>query len=183
MKIIKRRNYNRNQLARIFAKLGFTKGVEVGVRNGRFSKVLCQQNKKLFLRSVDPYDVVYGDMRTAKTGKLRQQANLKRAKKALTPYNCEIIVNTSLEAVRDVPYESVDFVYIDGSHEFDYVMCDIIEWGKRVKKGGIISGHDYYRFRYAGVVDAVNIYCKIHKVRKLYLTDEKTPSWWFKKEW
>lgn len=183
MKVIKKKGFNRNDLAKKFAHMRFSKGVEVGVRNGRFSEVLCRKNKALFLRSVDPYSVVYGDGRTALTGELKQKENLQRARKKLAPYNCEVIVKTSLEAVRDVPYESIHFVYIDGSHEFDYVMCDIIEWGKRIKKGGIISGHDYYRFRHAGVTDAVDLYCKMHKVKQLYLTDEKTPSWWFKKTW
>jgi len=183
MKIIKKKGFNRNHLAKSFAKLGYTKGVEIGVRNGRYSEVLCKQNKALFLRSVDPYSVVYGDHRTTLTGESKQKANLRRATKKLAPYNCEVIVRTSLEAVLNVPYESIDFVYIDGSHKFDYVMCDIIEWGKRIKKGGITSGHDYYRFKHPDVVDAVNIYCKIHKVKKLYITDEKSPSWWFKKTW
>jgi hypothetical protein len=62
-------------------------------------------------------------------------------------------------------------------------MCDIIEWGKRVRRGGVISGHDYYRFINANVVDAVDIYCRIHKVNKINITDEKTPSWWFKRTW
>ena len=182
MRIIKKRGFNRNHLARSFAKLGFTKGVEVGVRNGSYSKVLCQQNKKLFLRSVDPYEIIYGDIRTEQTGIKKHLENYKRAQKTLAPYNCEIIKKTSLEAIRDIPYESIDFVYIDGSHKFDYVMCDIIEWGKRIRKGGIISGHDYYS-KHTGVVDAVNIYCKAHKVKKLYITDEKSPSWWFKRTW
>jgi predicted O-methyltransferase YrrM len=37
-----------------------------------------------------------------------------------------------------------DIVYIDGRHFYEGVKEDIIHWLPMVKKGGIISGHDYY---------------------------------------
>jgi len=183
MKVQKKKNFTRDDLTKLFAQKGFTKGAEVGVRNGRYSKKLCQENDKLHLLSVDAYDLVYAEQRTIGTGIKKHKQNYKRAKRLLSPYNCDLIVKTSLDAVREIPYESLDFVYIDGSHEFDYVICDIIEWGKRVKKGGIISGHDYHKGEHIEVYDAVNIYCKMHSVRKIYITDEKMPSWWFKRTW
>ena len=94
----------------------------------------------------------------------------------------ELIKAMSMDAVRDVPKESLDFVYIDGNHMFDFVMQDIIEWSKRVRPGGIVSGHDYYRFRNAGIIPAVDLYTKMHKIKQFFLTDEKTPSFfWIKK--
>ena len=39
--------------------------------------------------------------------------------------------------------ESVDFVYIDANHSYTYVRDDIQTWLPKVKKGGIIGGHDY----------------------------------------
>lgn len=173
----------RGELAKKFADLGFNYGVEVGVCTGAFSEVLCKANPNLSLKSVDPYNVVYNDYRTMRIGEEEQQDLFVQATERLAPYNCEIIRKTSLEAVVDFPYESIDFVYIDGSHEFDYVMTDLIEWGKRVKKGGIISGHDYYKFRYGDVVRSVDNYAHVHGVRKIYLTDERTPSFWFEKTW
>jgi hypothetical protein len=50
---------------------------------------------------------------------------------------------TSMEAVADIPDESLDFVYIDGLHNFKDVAHDIWEWSKKVRVGGLISGHDY----------------------------------------
>jgi SAM-dependent methyltransferase len=183
MIINKKRGYDRKDLARGYAKLGFTKGVEVGVRWGYYSRTLCSRNKKLHLVSVDPYSVGYQDIRAARVGMKKHERIYKAALERLKPFNCKLVRKTSLEAVLDFPYESIDFVYIDGCHQFDYVMCDIIEWGKRVRRGGVISGHDYYRFINANVVDAVDIYCRIHKVNKINITDEKTPSWWFKRTW
>ena len=157
------------------------KGVEVGVRTGKFSEVICQEGKDIELLSVDPYDLPYRDIRSDKIGIENQLNFYKEATERLEPYNCIVIKKESLDFVREIKYESLDFVYIDGCHQFDYVMCDIIEWAKRVKIGGIVSGHDFYSFRNAEVVEAVNIYCKIHNI-EINLTDERTPSWWFMKK-
>jgi predicted O-methyltransferase YrrM len=48
-----------------------------------------------------------------------------------------------------------DFIYIDGSHEYEDVKLDIYNSMKFLKKGGIISGHDY-NSSCNGVVEAVN---------------------------
>lgn len=39
--------------------------------------------------------------------------------------------------------ESLDFVYIDGAHDYDSVKRDIELYLPKVKKGGYIGGHDY----------------------------------------
>lgn len=38
---------------------------------------------------------------------------------------------------------SVDVVFIDAGHTYDEVATDISLWRTRVKKGGIVAGHDY----------------------------------------
>ncbi len=39
--------------------------------------------------------------------------------------------------------ETLDFVFIDASHVYDEVTRDISCWYPKVKKGGIIAGHDF----------------------------------------
>jgi hypothetical protein len=39
--------------------------------------------------------------------------------------------------------ESLDFVYIDANHAYDFVVDDINYWYSKVKKGGYLWGHDY----------------------------------------
>ena len=67
------------------------------------------------------------------------------SKTRMAPYNCTIIRKFSMDAVKDFPDLSLDFVYIDGNHDFQNVTNDIVEWGKKVRIGGIVSGHDYVR--------------------------------------
>jgi predicted O-methyltransferase YrrM len=50
---------------------------------------------------------------------------------------------TSVEASRLFPDQSLDFVFIDGSHEYTDVLTDINVWYPKVKPGGILAGDDY----------------------------------------
>jgi len=183
-KIKRMDGFTRYDLAKKFGKLGFNEGVEVGVCRGKYSEHLCKHNPNLHMVGIDDYGIK--ELRGARVGAEKQQEFFNEARKRLELYNYEFIRKMSMEAVLKFNDESLDFVYIDAGHQFDYVMCDLIEWGRRVRKGGIISGHDYYRFVNGGVVPAVDIYCKMHKVKTLYLSGEKKDrrsSFWFEKKW
>ena len=47
-----------------------------------------------------------------------------------------------------------DVVFIDADHAYEAVKNDIEVWTPKVRKGGIISGHDHFK-RYPGVKQAV----------------------------
>jgi hypothetical protein len=49
-----------------------------------------------------------------------------------------------MDALKDFDDGSLDFVYLDGDHRFPYIAEDIFFWWNKVKKGGILSGHDYF---------------------------------------
>jgi predicted O-methyltransferase YrrM len=49
---------------------------------------------------------------------------------------------TSLEASRWFSDGSLDFVYIDGNHALHYVLEDLEAWTPKVRRGGIVAGHD-----------------------------------------
>jgi hypothetical protein len=55
-----------------------------------------------------------------------------------------IMVRATSEIAADMFNDnSLDFVYIDANHAYDYVVQDIELWYPKVKKGGFICGHDY----------------------------------------
>lgn len=39
--------------------------------------------------------------------------------------------------------ESVDFVFVDADHTYEGVKKDIMSWWPKIKKGGVLAGHDY----------------------------------------
>lgn len=194
MIINKIKNKNRTDMAIMFGELGFKRGAEIGVRTGKYSEILCTHVTGLEkLYSIDPWDLVFED--PSSKDYLRQfgpdvfNKYFRMATRRLRKYPiCEMIRKTSLEAVRNFEYGSLDFVYIDGSHTFDYVMIDIIEWARRVRKGGIISGDDYKSHRYGDVITPVNTYVEAHKIEILNIMQPKegddypVPNWWFVKK-
>jgi hypothetical protein len=160
-------NFNRNDLARIFAELGFTKGAEVGVAEGHYSEILCKSIPNLELMCVDPWTKYSENPRAHSTA--HQEFSKKETERRLRGYNATLEQALSMEAVQLVAPKSLDFVYIDGHHGFDYVMQDLIEWSKRVRSGGIVAGDDYYYFKWAGVVEAVQAYVKAHEIDLWFL--------------
>lgn len=52
--------------------------------------------------------------------------------------------------------ESLDFVYIDGNHKYEFVKIDIESWFPKIKKTGWIGGHDYQHKWAPGVKPAVD---------------------------
>jgi len=50
--------------------------------------------------------------------------------------------------------ESVDAIFIDAGHSYESVMKDLKAWYPKMKKGGMMAGHDF--FHYEGVCKAVS---------------------------
>ena len=172
------KSFDRVKLARLFAELGFKRGVEVGVADGQNSLTLCRNIPNIELYCVDPWQVYPENPRAHDN----QDECYRVAQERLAQYDVVFIRSMSMDAVLTFEPNSLDFVYIDGHHGFDYVMQDLIEWGKRVKPGGIISGHDYYRFRWAGVVDAVDAYTKAHQINEWFLDDQRETNFFWVKQ-
>lgn len=78
-------------------------------------------------------------------------SNMKPVEEYYTPLRM-----TSVEASNTFEDESLDFVFIDASHEYLDVKTDIKSWLPKVKPGGILAGHDYTPPFFPQVVRAVH---------------------------
>jgi predicted O-methyltransferase YrrM len=163
-------NIKKYDLAILFRELGFKIGVEIGVDMGHYSEQLCMLNPELKLYSVDPWEGEY-------------KTHYEEAKKRLTPYNCEIMIDKSMDVVRKFEDNSIDFVYIDGDHSFKGVTEDLTEWTKKVKPGGIVSGHDYLTLKHnetgQEVKRAIDLYIAEHNIKMLFRVHRNYQSSWF----
>lgn len=167
-------------LAKLFAELSFTKGVEVGVFNGDYSKMLCENNPNLHLYSVDSWRVdvypegfleqsnprVRRDKVTSAEQKYYDDA-FETSIEKLRPFNCTILKKTSMEALKDFPDKSLDFVYLDAGHDFLNFTLDLHYWKDKVRPGGILAGHDYMRFKshkFIHVQQVLQAYTRCYKM-------------------
>ena len=53
-----------------------------------------------------------------------------------------ILEGVSWKMAEQVKDKSLDFVFIDASHDFDSVIKDLIAWAPKVRHKGILCGHD-----------------------------------------
>lgn len=128
-------------------------GIEIGVCAGVNSHMLLEACKNIStLYAVDSWaeftdwngvisqsmqDQAYADART----------NLKEFKNRI-----KIIKSTSVDAAENFEDESMDFVFVDGSHAYEDVLNDLTNYYPKVKRGGIISGHDFSFPEVAGAI-------------------------------
>lgn len=193
-------SFLRDDMYKLFAELGFTIGLETGVEKGKNAQTMFEIIPNLKLYGVDSYKrhpqasyIYHAEKRNWDDQYL--QAAKGQCLKRMNGRNFTLLESFTEYAIRDVKDNSLDFVYLDADHSYDFVMQDMILWGRKIRKGGIMSGHDYYidkseSSRRTKVTQAVNDYVKVHNI-KLYITNEIHhdqkgdiyPSWfWVKLE-
>jgi len=167
-------NMGRNDLAKLFSELGFDTGAEIGVECGLYSEVLCKANARLHLYCVDPWtaSAYEAGINAIDTKQEPYDKRHAEALSRLAPYNCTIIRKPSMQALSDFEDSSLDFVYIDANHDFPNFINDLHYWMKKVRVGGIVSGHDYAHFSYKKhnhVKRALQAYARSYRMIPLFI--------------
>ena len=64
--------------------------------------------------------------------------------KRISPFKGKVTIvkKTSENAFPLIP-DNLDFVYIDGNHNYDFVKKDLEMYYSKIREGGIIGGHDF----------------------------------------
>lgn len=128
---------------------GWTRGAEIGVLDGEavFFRLL-DAFPELRMIAVDNWradNPDYGDL--TQVG----EAFFSKARK----YGRSIVLEgDSAEMAQYVPGTSIDFVFIDASHDYESVKADIAAWTPKVMPGGMVLGHDWSP-HFPGVAQAV----------------------------
>ena len=97
------------------------------------------------IHAIDPY-MPYDDRITG--GGMVTQEYMDKVKSCFLtnsePYKDKInfINKTSDEASKEIEDNSLDYVFIDGDHNYEAVIRDMKNYYPKVKSGGIFAGHD-----------------------------------------
>lgn len=154
-----------------FAKDNVNKNIicaEVGVLKGDHAEVMFYylNPKKLYLidswKENDYYEFVKN-----------------RFLNKIIDHKIHILNEESLTASTRFNDEFFDLVYIDGDHSYEAVMIDLNAWYPLVKKGGMLSGHDWNKPE-VRVQDAVLDFMS-NKKENLIIS-QNNRNWYFYKE-
>ncbi len=116
--------------------------VEVGSFEGVSTLLFAGCVSKVY--SVDCYDY-----KVPETGRIPEHDQLFREAENLFVSRTKDVSNiikirkTSVEAAKDFEDGSLDAVYIDAEHDEASVREDIKAWYPKIKRGGVLSGHDF----------------------------------------
>lgn len=122
---------------------GHVVGAEIGVFSGATSARLLRR-EDLILFMVDPWTEFVADGVVIATNE-DQEKNFKAAQEAteFAQNRRHIVRMDSGMAAACMDDASLDFVFIDGDHSYIAVSADIRVWLPKLKRGGLLCGHDY----------------------------------------
>ena len=142
--------------------------VEIGSWMGRstscLGQIIKQSKKNIRVFAVDTFEGSEehtDDIRNISTSLFelfQKNISLCEVSDIVTP-----IQGASLDVVSKFEDESIDFIFIDASHDYENVLADITAWYPKLKPGGLIAGDDY-SLCWGGVIQAVNEYFKDNTV-------------------
>lgn len=121
------------------------KGVEIGVLNGEYSKIILErwENGQLFMVDAWRHLEGYIDM-NGQDDKYHHDCLVTACKNTKQWENrAHIVRMDSVASANMFPDEYFDFVYIDADHSYEGVVRDMKAWWPKVKKGGLFCGDDY----------------------------------------
>lgn len=178
----------RTQLGELLEHYGL-KGhaVEIGNAEGRHAQVLISQPAITKLYMIDAWQTLNqtGDGAYSQAW---HDNNWKEAHERVEPFKEKAVFlkGLSSEMIKEIPDDSLILAYVDGDHSFQGCLNDLRDIYPKVKKGGIISGHDYLNMFY-GVNQAVSVFLSEngYSINDIHTTDEdgdtSMVSFWFVK--
>jgi hypothetical protein len=152
---------------------------EIGVFKGEFSKFIFDKidPKELHLIDIFEGQMCSGD----KDGNNIVWTDLNVEYQNLKNYfhkydNVYLHKGFSSDVLSKFEDNYFDIIYIDGDHSYEGVKKDLKISHKKVKKDGLICGHDYTDAMFRSVVMAVDEFCEEMNLKIEYLTEDVCPS-------
>ena len=138
---------SRQQLTKIFEQnklLG--KGVEVGSFEGTYAnEILKEWSGKLYL--VDVWRLLDVKDYEDSSNRNNYKTIINKCLDNISGHEDRsfMIRGDSVNSAELFNDESLDFIYIDANHKYEYVKQDMETWFPKLRNGGIFAGHDYIK--------------------------------------
>lgn len=161
-------------------------GAEIGTYRGVNAYKILQNLSITKLYMIDPYDA---SKPIAGMNISQDLANILQREVyntfSIFGEKIKIINKTSIDALTEIS-EELDFVYIDGAHSYENVKKELELYYPKIKKGGLLAGHDYDEDPNAnGVKQAVQEFSIEKRLPiniEIDLEDSYTKEWWVIKD-
>lgn len=136
---------------------GWRKGAEIGVSQGRFTMYLCATMHDMKMIAVDRWEEQLGHESEGWVGWDHAGSLRRFQQNCMQFFDGRVAIHQmdSAEAAIVADDNSLDFVFIDADHSYEGCKRDIEAWYPKVRKGGLVAGHDYNP-KWPGVIKAVN---------------------------
>jgi hypothetical protein len=135
-------------------------GAEIGVAGGQHIKALIENTNIEKMYGIDPYTNETWDMHKffdVNSDYGGFDGLYEEVSEMLSVYGdkVELVRKRSLDAALDFEDGCLDFIFIDGAHDYQNCYDDIAYWHHRVCDGGYVMGHDWEHSSCPGVQQAV----------------------------
>lgn len=154
---LKRRRRLRREGPRDFLLRAMPAGAacaEVGVFRAEFSERILHLAKPKVLHLIDPWkyeaspeysETIYGGAQGGSQATMDEMHDDvgRLFRKEIAAGRVVIHRGTSEEACRSFADGSLDWVYIDGNHMYEFAKADLESFYPKIRKGGFLTGDDY----------------------------------------
>jgi hypothetical protein len=146
---------HRRERARLLRRLPkHSVGVEIGVWAGDLSAAILRAVRPMQLHLLDPWAFApderyeqawYGGARAGSQAEMDEvyKRVLQRFETEIADGAVVIHRSTSAEAAAGFEDASLDWVYVDGNHLYEYVRADLELFAPKMRPGGLLAGDDY----------------------------------------
>lgn len=161
------KNYNPyyDVIPKLINERGYKSGIEIGIFCGGHAKRILESTNVETLIGIDPYECYTPGMPRMETQEdynIMHDIVMERLQSNMRYIHIRMTSDEAFERIKNNKY---DFIFIDGLHTYDQLKKDLANYSTLIKKGGIISCHDYNHPYFPRLTNAIDEFAKEHNTK------------------